>query len=435
MAIKRLQRRFIMIATIAVLTILAVITILINSLFYRTSDLQIDAILSVISANHGFVSEDDFDESDGDRDSWFSLDTMSDLLRGILFSTEESTGLSREDAFAIRYFTLYLDEDGQITDQYLDRIALVTYDELDEILVKTLDDNEERGRIEMEYGVYDFQLTEQPSGRMIVYLDTTSYMKNEREVLHLTLMISGFCLILFEIIIILLSRKAVETEVRTMEAQKQFITNAGHELKTPLAIISANAELLEMMNGENEWTQSIRHQAKRLTGLVGDLITMSKVGEQQDIILTDTEISSVITEAAEDYRPVIENQKKSLILDIVPDLHLVSEAHLIREIVNILVDNASKYCDEEGRIVVKLEKRGRSGAKLSVTNTYEEGASVDYSMFFDRFYRQDKSHSNEKEGYGIGLSMAQTITEQLKGKIDASYNDGDITFTCFYKIK
>ncbi len=429
MAVKRLQRRFIMIATVAILTILAVIAILINSMFYRTSDLQIEAILSTISMNQGIITEEDIVEEDQDKDSWFSLDTMNKLLRALLFASEEQTGLTKEDAFSIRYFTLYLDEDDRISDQYMDRIAVVTNEELDDILKATLEDDSNRGRIEMDYGVYDYQVTEKSTGNMIVYLDTSNYLNNEREVLHLTLIISGFCLILFEIIIILLSRKAVETEVRTMEAQKQFITNAGHELKTPLAIISANAELLEMMNGENEWTQSIRHQAKRLTGLVGDLITMSKVGEQQDIILTDTEISSVITEAAEDYRPVIENQKKSLILDIVPDLHLVSEAHLIREIVNILVDNASKYCDEEGRIVVKLEKRGRSGAKLSVTNTYEEGASVDYSRFFDRFYRQDKSHSSEKEGYGIGLSMAQTITEQLKGRIDASYKDGDITFT------
>ncbi len=430
MAVKRLQQRFIMIATVAILIILAVIAILINSMFVRTTDIQIDAILATISTNHGTLVEmSDDDDNEGSKDEWFSLDNLTDLLKYLMFTSDTQIDISKEDTFSIRYFTLFLDEDYEITDSYMDRIAAVTDEELEEFIETTLQEEDDRGRIEMDYGVYDYQITERSSGYMIVYLDTTSYRSNEQEVLHLTLIISGFCLILFEIIIFLLSKKAVATEVRTIEAQKQFITNAGHELKTPLAIISANAELLEMMNGENEWTQSIRHQATRLTGLVGDLITMSKVGEQQDIVLTDTEISSVVFQAAEDYRPVIEKQKKSLVVDVVPDLHLVTEVHLVREIVNILVDNASKYCDEEGRIVVKLEKRGRSGAKLSVTNNYEEGAKVDYSRFFDRFYRQDKSHSNEKEGYGIGLSMAQTITEQLKGRIDASYKDGCITFT------
>ena len=267
---------------------------------------------------------------------------------------------------------------------------------------------------------------------LVVFLDTSSYYNSSQALFSLSILLSLFAFIFFVIIVSALSGIVIRPFIRNYEKQRRFITNAGHELKTPLAIISANTELQELMTGENEWTKSTNDQVARLTNLVNSLVALSRLEEQPDMVLQDVDFSYITEDAAEDFKGPVVRDGKSFVMDIAPDIHVKAEEKSLFELVTLLVDNANKYCDPEGTVTVRLRQIGRTRkrARLEVSNTYKEGKEVDYSKFFERFYRIDESHNNkEHSGFGIGLSMAQSMVKLFKGRIFTSYKNDTITFT------
>ena len=225
------------------------------------------------------------------------------------------------------------------------------------------------------------------------------------------------------------SRNLVQPFIENDEKQKRFITNASHESKTPLAVISANTEMTEAVGGKTKWTESTRRQVGKLQTLIEDLVVLSRLDEMRDLPLTEMDLSALTTETVESLRDVIEGSGRQLIVDIAPGLWGKVERRSFQQLVSILLDNASKYCDENGKVEVKLvpQKRGK-GVGLTISNTYAEGKNVDYSRFFERFYREDASHNSAKAGFGIGLSMGKEIVGRLDGKIKVSYADDVISF-------
>ena len=146
--------------------------------------------------------------------------------------------------------------------------------------------------------------------------------------------------------------------------------------------------------------------------------------------------SETVTEVVKSFEQMAIEQKKGFIYQIEPEICVRSEGKCLYELVNILVDNAVKYCDDEGEIKTQLTVTGRKKkeAVLTVANDFADGKNIDYSQFFERFYRGDISHSNEKAGYGIGLSIARELVQLLKGKIQIDYAEGKITFTVKFSI-
>ena len=174
--------------------------------------------------------------------------------------------------------------------------------------------------------------------------------------------------------------------------------------------------------------KSTNDQIQRMTGLINGLVAMARLEEQPEVVLTDLNFSEIAEDAAEDFKgPVIKDGKK-FVMDIQPNIHIKAEEKSLFELVTLLVDNANKYCDPGGTVSVVLSKGRLSKAKLEISNTYAEGKDVDYSKFFERFYREDESHNNQKSGYGIGLSMARTMVKLFKGNISVNYKDDTITF-------
>jgi signal transduction histidine kinase len=204
---------------------------------------------------------------------------------------------------------------------------------------------------------------------------------------------------------------AIQPEVESDRRQKEFITNASHELKTPLAVIKADAEYLEILNGENEWTKAIMNQTDRMNGLIQNLVMISKCDEAEAEAITDVNVSKVISEIIEPFMGLAEREKKTVKMHVASNVIFRFEANQIRMLTSILVDNAIKYCDDEGTIEIYLsQKKPYKPVTFSISNTYAEGKDVDYSKFFERFFRQDESHTIEgKGGYGIGLSVAESI--------------------------
>ena len=213
-----------------------------------------------------------------------------------------------------------------------------------------------------------------------------------------------------------------------MEKQKQFITNAGHELKTPLAVIMADVDVLEMTTGEdNEWVASIRNQANRLNTLIKSLLNLANVQEgKKQLVLTEFSLTEVVNESVNDFKALLQDRKVEFDEDT--DIKVKAQEDSIRQLVTILLDNAIKYTEENGTINIKISKQWKN-TKLEISNTCENIDNINVKKLFDRFYREDKSRNKKKEGYGIGLSIAKSIVDMHKGKISAYKKDTNMI--CF----
>nr|MCR4760977.1 HAMP domain-containing histidine kinase [Oscillospiraceae bacterium] len=339
--------------------------------------------------------------------------------------------------FETRYFSVITDADGNYIDSDNEHIAAVSDAEAAEMYQSVVDGNKSKGVLTLSDRVFLYQVKEISSKepgenndyRLILFMDCSNRFHRIRSMLTFSILIGAGCLLMFVLLISVFSRRAVRPFAENYEKQKQFITNAGHELKTPLAIISANTEVIETLHENSEWTQSIRHQVDRLTGLVNDLITIARLdesAERRDAVMTAVDLSVLMQNAAADFRTLAEQQQKSFETDIAPSVSVCGNEKTLKELISILLDNAVKYCDDGGSIRAELKQQKHS-VSLTVSNTHSE--PTDCTRFFDRFYRGDTSHNSEKSGYGIGLSMADTIVRLHKGKITAQQKEQRVSFT------
>ncbi len=404
--LRKLRIHFIAIASLAILIVLfSVVGVLISARHIQTVN-EINKILTLISDNDGTFPS--VSKATSELGNTFSVDTL----------------------FQYRYFSAVIDKDGNITSLNSSSISDLTDKQVESYLTKINKSGDTSGDFRYNNHTYSYLVTdESDDSKLIVVLDSTNQVEENMRLVHLSLWMSGVIFAFFVLMVSIFSGRVIEPFIRNYERQRRFITNAGHELKTPLAIISANNELVEMMNGESEWTKSTNDQVERLTGLINSLVAMARLEEQPEVVLTDLNFSAIAEDAAEDFKGLVIKDGKQFVMEIQPDIHVKAEEKSLFELVTLLVDNANKYCDAGGTVSVKLSKANRlSKARLEISNTYAEGKNVDYSKFFERFYREDESHNNKKSGYGIGLSMAQTMVKLFKGSISVSYSGDTITF-------
>lgn len=274
---------------------------------------------------------------------------------------------------------------------------------------------------------YRFQkLTGKPT--RYLFLDQTALAQTQRDLTRFSVLIGLICWIIFTIVIILIANRVLQPIIAAEQRQKRFITNAGHELKTPLAIISANNEMAEMLDGQTEWTTNNTQQIKRLTRLINNLINLARLDEDPEIKLTKIDASSLVNQVVNDFKPLLENQGLKLNYQVNQGVKVLANANYYTELCNILLDNAVKYCDPNGTVTVTLTKHSR-GSELVIGNTYQAGANQDYTEFFDRFYRQDTAHQIDgPAGFGIGLSMAQNLATIFQAKLAVTYQHQQIFF-------
>ena len=335
-----------------------------------------------------------------------------------------------ETVYETRYFMVTLDDSQSYLQIDIDNIAAVKNNEdIEQFINIALDSGRDRGMFRYGGLHYAFLKDKDKEGRTVIaFLDSTSRLISVTEMAHFSLYVGCISMLLLILLLSIFSRRAVAPIIKNMESQKQFITNASHELKTPLAVISANAEVLEMTNGSSEWTDSIKNQVTRMSELVSQLIVLSKLQEHDELVLSEVNFSEKAEDVCKSFRTVADAAGKRFEADINPDIKIIADERGSRELVSILVDNAVKYCDDGGTVKVNLFSKGKR-TFLTVSNDYADGEGVDYSRFFERFYREDQSHNSEKAGYGIGLSMAESLVEMFKGKISVNYKNKVITFT------
>lgn len=418
--IRTLHRKFLLVALAAVTIIIVMAVGLINGTLYVRVHHEISTVMTIISSHGGALPK-----------------SIPMKQRGA-FEMGNWAEETPEFTYQARYFSVIFDQDSE-TAKVINVSHIAAFDEAGarSLAQDTLRRGKESGTFLKAQGYYAYEVTALPDGDvLVVILDCTRDMLALSSILTYSLALGLSCLLIFFVIVTLLSGKVMAPFIRNMENQKRFITNAGHELKTPVAIISANAEAMELIGGKSEWTGNILKQTKRLSGLIGDLVAMAKIGEieKKDLILADIDISKTVEAAAGDFSEMAAAQGKQMKQTIATGIHGKTDKKLLTELIGILLDNSVKYCDEGGTITVALSET-RKGASLSVINPYAEGKHEDYEKFFERFYRSDISHSTAIKGYGIGLSMAADITRLLDASIHVGWKDGDITFTVDFKIK
>ena len=225
------------------------------------------------------------------------------------------------------------------------------------------------------------------------------------------------------LLMIFFSGKIVKPFLEAYQKQKQFITNAGHELKTPLTIIDADLEILQMDFGENEWIEDIKGQSKRLADLTNQLILLSRMEEgEMQFQMIEFPFSDRVEETVLSFQNVAKTKNQSFHTQIEPMLSLIGDEKSLGQLVTILLENAVKYTPEHGHISVTLEKQ-KNTLCLQVYNTVDFIAKEKLAHLFDRFYRTDESRNSQTGGYGLGLSIAQAIVKAHNGKISASTKD------------
>ncbi len=422
--IKQLQLKLIVSATAAIVIVISVLLLMVNVYNYRTLYAQNSVLLHYIADSNGVLPE-------------LNSDALSKNGKDI----PEMISESDESRYQLRYFTVWYEKKQDVitVNTYnLEHIGSISEEEAHDLASQVLaNETKTEGRITSKNNHYAYLISSSEDGNisMVTFLDYTSNVFSITHYIERTVSFALLCLVLFIIVTFLLSKRALRPFIRNMESQKQFITNAGHELKTPLTIISANAEVLEMLNGESEWTDSIRKQVTRMSGLVDDLVMLSRLSEQLDPIVEDVNMSSLFHESTQSFAAVAENRGKKLECTCAENVMIRASSKGINELMNILLDNAVKYCDDGGTIAASLSHRTASrGARLVVSNTYAAGKNEDYKRFFERFYRADTSHARdgETDGSGIGLSMAQGFVEQYHGKITVDWKNNFIIFTVIF---
>ena len=451
--IKRIRNRFIMTSTLTLFCVMLIMGGFIYLFGTITIRNEAQQIMRYIAENDGDLPKPDAiqnndeesqgsDTDSGDEHDNSFTETMEWSLQSI-FGVGDFFGETPDSYYTTRYFAVLFDENETVSVIKTSHIAYIDEEQAEEYARIALDRPFRFGN----FGRYYYYCADRESGgTIVVYLDRTEQLSLMRRVLISVLSILGFGTFLSFFIMRLLSKGFVRTEMENVEKQKQFITNASHELKTPLAVIKANTEMQEMMDGESEWSQSTLRQVDRMTGLIGNLVQIARAQEMTDGELAPTDIAAAVSETADSFAPVAASDGKKLEKEIPDSLVIKSSDSSMRQLTSLLVDNAIKYCDDGGTIKVELA-RSRRGAVLTVSNDYAEGANVDYTRFFERFYRQDEAHtisagtvtgSSEgssgertgKSGYGIGLSIAESLVKSMMGSIDVSWNKGRILFTC-----
>lgn len=312
---------------------------------------------------------------------------------------------------------IYLNTDGTIRELKQDMAEHYTQNELQDIVADIFQKGKDSGWI--QYFKYHMETRTAPDGTpetKIGLINASSDLYSICNVLIISLVIGSLSFLLVLIIIILASRKAVRPMEESYLRQKQFVTDAGHELKTPLTVISANNELSRMIYGDSEWFDSIDNQVTKMNRLIGSLITLARMDEEQSPVFAPFNLSDAVYDTAKSFEHLIHAKGKLLTFDIEDDIIYSGDESKIRQTISILMDNAAKYCDKKGKIAVKLTAKKQ--ICLQVINDYTQALDCDLNRVFERFYRADKARTPDGS-YGLGLSIAKSIVELHKGKIYA----------------
>ena len=390
--IRKLQFRFVLISMLSLLLVFAVILTGMNVLNYRSVVKDADRVLTLLSENEG-------------RFPGFGGGPPGKLPQG----------MSPELPYESRYFTVTVDaQTKNIIRVDTGRIAAINTEHAIRYSRLALEKRQAKGFLDnLRY----IRANDGDAVRLI-FLDCGRQLDSGRNFLFASLAISLIGYVLVFLLVLFFSNRIVRPLSESYEKQKRFITDAGHELKTPLTIICADLDVLEMEHGKTEWSEDIRLQANRLSSLTADLVFLARMEEDGSTLpMIECPLSDLVAETAQSFHAPAQAHGKAFTTAIAPLLTLRCNEKSLRQLVSILLDNAMKYSPDGGRIHLSLEKQGKA-LVLCVKNDASSTLSPEQlPLLFDRFYRGDPARASE--GHGIGLSIAAAIAAAHGGRISA----------------
>lgn len=336
--------------------------------------------------------------------------------------------ITRETKFSTRFFTVRLDDENNIVSSDTRQIFAVDEDEARNLAAQALKAKSERGWI----SEYRYAVRTMDKGKLIVFIDGSMnrMMTGNMLLVFLALLLASTAVILF--LIILFSGRAVKPVAESYEKQKQFVTDASHELKTPLTLILANADIVEAETGSSEWIDDIRSEGRRMGELIGQMVTLSRMDEDNSGIENERfDLSCTAEDVLSEFAPLAEKNGVSINAETEQGIFYNGDERLVRQLLSILLDNAVKYCDKGGEIIFKLSLKHRNPV-IKVENTFSAVGSLEINRLFDRFYRADKARTASKS-FGIGLSIAKSIALKHRGDISAYKKSSCIGFKVVLK--
>ena len=332
---------------------------------------------------------------------------------------------SAEAQYAIRFFSVRLDNSGQILRISSDYIATVSNSDAAGYASHVLKSEKTSGY----YRGYRFLVQKNTDVMDVIFLNSSNELQYIKTLLIVSCIVAACSLLALFGLVLAFSNRAVAPYAISVERQKQFVTDAGHEIKTPLTSIATSADVLAMEHSDDEWVENIQKQTKRLTKLVGNLVLLSRFDEESPFPeKTDFSLSDAVWEASEPFTALAHAKSKEYTRNIEDGLQFCGDQTSIQQMVTILLDNAFKYSDEHGTIQLDVHRKRRN-LMLEVSNTCQLPEDLKLDRLFDRFYRGDKSRSSSSGSSGIGLSIARAVAEAHGGKITVQSQDRqNITF-------
>lgn len=399
-----LRRKFISISMISIFIVFSCIFISLMVFTKIQTNRSVDMLVDTISSNDGV-----FPKFDPSKQRMPVQMPYSDVI------TEETQ-------FSTRFFSVWLDEQKQIVNTNMDSVSTITEQDVEDYTDKVLKRGKERGWI----GDYRYSIMDTENGTTVVFVNGNTYNNTSNRLLFTALLVLLGSASLILILTIVVSKRAVRPVAESYEKQRQFITDANHELKTPLTLILSNLDIVESELGKNEWLDDIRSEGERMGLLINQLVTLSRMDESTDSVMREEfNLSSAVADTVSEFESLAEERGHTLTSSVSPSVYYYGDESLIRRLTAILLDNAIKYCDAGGNIQLTLICRRHP--VLTVENTYQDVDKLELNRLFDRFYRADKARTFSGS-FGIGLSIAQSIVKSHKGNIVAYKKSGIIGF-------
>lgn len=425
---RRLRRKFILVAMGAVTVVLTLIIAGINIVNYSHVCKMADARLDYILAGKGGIDWEDESRTDPGNGGDASAGMVADGNRaGARVGHFE--GMTAESPFDTRYFTVTLAE-GQVVDVNTDRIAAVGAKRASRIALRLYS----RGLTSGFSDNYRYTTTVQGDETTYVFVDCSRELSSFHSFLGASVAISCIGWLAVLAIVAVASGAVIRPMVESYSKQKRFITDASHEIKTPLAVIDTANEVQEIESGESEWTQSIHEQVARLTALTERLVFLARMDEgSAGFTMASIDLTEAVDKAAAPFESVAVSRGKRLSTSIATGVRTHADASAVTQVVELLLDNATHYASEGSVIELSLRAvsrgAGKGSAELVVSNVVDELPEGDLDRLFDRFYRADVSRSSKTGGSGVGLSVVRAIAEAHGGSATASGHDHQIAFT------
>jgi len=423
--LKKLQTRFILTSISAVCIVLIILFSTINIFNYAQVRNNAKETLIYLSRNGGTFNN--FKEPMATPPAKPEGEDIMPPSRAP-YSDLKLSHFGAETPFEVRFFSVYI-LNNQVIKYDLGQIAAIDETQAQIMALQLNKKNKEEGY----YNDYRYLRWQDDDLTVYTFVDCERDLSSARSFLYNSIIVCLLGLSAFFILIWLLSRKVMEPIAESYAKQKQFITNASHELKTPLTVINSCADVLELEEGSSKWIDGIRSEVSRLSDLTNNLVSLSLMEEENhEVIKSEFSISNCALELVNNFTLRAQEEGYVLKYDIAKNLNYLGNEKNIKQLMSILLDNLLKYGDKSENVQFNLSLKG----KYIVISTHNktEMSEGKHNEIFERFYRGDKSRSRTKDGFGIGLSLAKSICEGHNGKIEAEVKDGYIDINAYLKV-